>query len=149
MSGTHFPNGVSAQTKANTNTSAGAGDLDCANLYASGSLIGQVVNIPITFSSASTAQVLAAAIPFAGNIISTYVTVGSTSAVAAAYTVQVGSAGSVAVASVSNTITTSYAQESLTTTTTAVTTASGLKVTRGVQGTAGDTSLTIVLKRTA
>jgi hypothetical protein len=144
MTYTRFPNGVSASTVEQASLPA-AGE---GNFY--GDLfIGQNVIFPIMFASSSAAQTLPVAIPFAANIISAFVTVGSVSAVAAAYTVQVGSAGSIAVASVSNTVTTSFANESLALTTVAVTSAVGVKVIRGVQGTAGETMLTLLLKRTS
>ena len=141
---TRFPNGISVSTVDQSSLPA-AGE---GNIY--GDLfIGQVVALPILFVSSSAAQVLPVAVPFAANVIGAFVTVGSVSAVAAAYTVQVGSAGSVAVASVSNTVTTSFANESLALTTVGVTSAVGIKVTRGVQGTSGETMLTLLLKRTS
>lgn len=156
---TRFPNGltVNSTTALQYNSNAGDGDMDCNRLFANQvtvstatpGIVGELVALPVYFGTASTAQVVASGVPFAGQIIGTFVTIGSVSAVAAAYTVRVGSAGSIAVASVSNTITTSYAGESLTTTKTAFTTANGIQVTRGVQGTAGDTSLTLLLQKTA
>lgn len=144
MPPTRFPNGVSASTVEQSSLPAN-GD---GNFYGD-VFVGQVVTMPIMFSSASTAQIVPAPAPFAGDIIGAFVTVGSVSAVSAAYTVQVGSAGSIAVASVANSVTTSYAREALALTTTGLTTANGIKVTRGVQGTAGETTLTLLLKRTS
>lgn len=141
---TRFPNGVSVSSTAQADLPA-AGE---GNFYGD-NFIGQVVAVPVMFSTGSAAQILAVATPFAGQIIGAFVTIGSVSAVAAGYTVQVGSAGAIAVATVSNTITTAYAGQSLTTTTTAFTTANGIKCTRAAQGTAGDTTLTLLLKRTA
>ena len=141
---TRFPNGISVSTVAMASLpTAGEG-----NFY--GDLfIGQVVTQTVTFSTASTAQTLGVGCGFSGNIIGAFVTVGSVSAVSAAYTVRLGSAGSVSVASVANTNTDSYSNQSLTTTATAFTTANGISVVRGVQGTAGDSSLTLLLKRTS
>lgn len=148
---TRFPNGVTVNstTALQYNASAGDGDLDCNNLFLNNNFIGQVYAIPVYFGVSSAAQVLVTGVPFAGNIIGAYVTIGSVSAVAAAYTVRVGSAGSVAVASVANTITNSGAQEGLTTTTTAITTANGITATRGVQGTTGDSTLLVLVRRTS
>jgi hypothetical protein len=148
---TRFPNGltVNSTTALQYNSSAGDGDIDCNRLFANGNIIGQVVAIPIPFLVSSAAQVFSVAAPFTGDLIGAYVTIGSVSAVAAAYTVRIGSAGTVLVSSESNTITTSYAQEALTIDSAGVTTAAGLQITRGVQGTAGDTTLTLLFKRTA
>lgn len=158
MPHTVFPKGVTATSTTSVGVRTVDGEIYADTLVVGGTLsfgtatpgaIGQVVAVPVFFGTGSAAQVIAAAVPFNGNIVGAFVTIGSVSAVAAAYTVRVGSAGSVAVASVSNTITTAYAGESLTTTTTAFTTANGIQVTRGVQGTAGDTSLTLLLQKTA
>lgn len=145
---TNFPNGVTTQINSAQNASAGDGDLNCQDLYVDGVLYGEVVALSATFLVSSAVQALAVTVPFDGNLIGAFVTVGSVSAVAAGYTVRVGSAGSVAVATVSNTITDSYAGESLTTTTVAVTTANGIVCTRAVQGTAGDSALSLLLQRT-
>jgi hypothetical protein len=162
---TRFPNGLTVRSTTGFspatlgyNSAATDGDIDCNRLFVNSlvtvstsnpGIIGEVVAVPVFFGTGSAAQVFGVAAPFAGDIIGAFVTIGSVSAVAAAYTVRVGSAGSVAVASVSNTITTSYDAESLTTTRTAFTTANGIQVTRGVQGTAGDTQLTLLLQKTA
>lgn len=150
MGKTHFPNGISAQAASAANASAGAGDLDCDKLYAENGVIGEVISVPITFGTSSAAQVVGVPVPnFACNLVAAMVTVGSVSAVAAAYTVQGGSAGTVHVSGESNTITDSYAQEALTIDSAAISTAAGLQVTRGVQGTTGDTSLLLLFKRSA
>lgn len=148
---TRLPNGVTAcsTTALQYNSSATDGDLDCNNIYANGKVIGAEVVIQYTFGTASAAETAYLPVPFTGNIVSAYVTIGATSAVAAAYTVRIGSAGTVAVASVTNTITLNGAQESLATTSVSVTTASGITVVRGAQGTTGSTSIGVVFKRTA
>ena len=147
---THFPNGISAQVASVADANAGAGDLDCDKLYVSGAIIGNIVSVPVTFGTSSAAQVVGVPVPnFACDLVATMVTVGSVSAVSAAYTVQGGSAGTVHVSSESNTITDSYAQEALTIDSAAISTASGLQVVRGTQGTTGDTSLLLLFKRTA
>jgi len=146
---THFPNGISVQAASASNSNSGAGDLDCNNLYVGGTAIGQTQMLQYTFGSASTAETAYLAVPFAGNITKTFVTIGATSAIAAAYTVRIGSAGTVAVASVNNTNTLNGSQQALTTTTVAVTTASGITVVRGVQGTAGSSTIGVVIKRTS
>lgn len=156
---TRFPNGVTVNstTAGQYNASAGDGDFDCNRLFANQvivstgtpGIVGQIVAVPILFSTGSAAQVLCVGAPFAGNIIGAFVTIGSVSAVVSQYTVQVGSAGAIAVASVTNTLTASYSNESLATTVTGFTTANGIKVSRAVQGTAGDTTLTLLLQKTA
>lgn len=168
---TRFPNGltVNSTTALQYNSNAGDGDLDCNRLFTAGAasvggaltvggnlnlgtagnvLIGQVVAIPVIFQSGSAAQTLPVMVPFAGNIVSAYVTMGSVSALVSQYTVQVGSAGAVSVASVTNTVSTAFASELLTTTIAAVTTANGIKVIRAAQGTAGETCLTLLVQRT-
>lgn len=167
---TRYPNGltVNSTTALAYSALAGDGDLDCNRLFTAGAasiggaltiggsltvnsangIVGSILSIPVTFVSSSAQQTLPATIPWAGNIIGCMITIGSVSAVASQYTVQVGSAGAVSVASITNTLTTAFSTEALATTTTAVTTASGLKVIRAVQGTAGETSLAILLQRT-
>lgn len=168
MPRTNFPNGVSTRTRSAENTSTGDGDLNCLDLFVdgtatitgaatfsgsltvgTGTIVGETQLIVHNFSTASTAQVISLPIPWACNVVSTYVTMGSVSAVIAQYTVQAGSAGSVAVATVANTTASTYVQQGLATTATSVTTVSGLQVTRGVQGTAGDTAIGILVTRTA
>src|SRR3990167_632367 len=99
---THFPNGVSAQNTSAVNASAGTGDLDCVDLYASGALdvagavVGETVVVGHTFGSASTADVAPISPCITGTVVSTFITLGSVSALVAAYTVQVGTALTVA-----------------------------------------------------
>ena len=174
---THFPNGVTTQTNSAANASAGAGDLNCQDLFVdgtvtaavasvtgnasitgtltvgsvspTGSLIGQNAAVIVQFTTGSAAQVYSAAVPFNGNLVAAYVTIGSVSAVASQYTVRLGSGGTILVASVTNTLTAAYSQEGLAIASATVTTASGLSVTRAVQGTAGDTALTLVFQVSA
>lgn len=112
-------------------------------------VVGQLAALNYTFSTASALQVVSIATPFAGSIDNFYVTTGSVSAVVAQYTVRVGSAGSVAVATVANTTASQGVQESLTTSATTYALTNGLVVTRSAQGTAGDTSICIVVRKTA
>lgn len=164
MPHTNFPFGVTVSTSTSVGVRTAAGEIysDTLNIQGASSLggslsvstaqngiIGQVAALAIQFGTGSAAQVYSMAMPFTGDIIGAFVTIGSVSAVAAGYTVRAGSAGSIAVATVANTITTAYAGESLTTTRTAVTTAQGIQVTRAAQGTAGDTGLTVLIQRTA
>ena len=168
---TRYPNGVTvcSTTALQYSSSAGDGDLDCNRLFTAGAasiagavtiggtltvgtanpIVGQLVAIPVVFGTGSAAQVFSVGVPFSGNLIGAYVTIGSVSAIAAAYTVRIGSAGTVLVSSEVNTITNSYAQESLTIDSATVSSASGLSVTRGTQGTAGDSALLLVIQRTA
>lgn len=161
---TSYPNGLTTAVLTKTSTGAtigqnsAAGDGDCdikGTAYIAGSanitgnVIGQHILLTYTFSTVSTAQIIALPSPFTGQHIATYVTVGSVSAVLANYSVQIGSAGSVSVATVANTVTTSYLQESIATTTTNISTASGFQVTRSAQGTTGDTVIGLLLRRTA
>lgn len=154
---TRFPNGLTAcsTTALRYSSSATDGDIDMNNMYVAGTanitgpVVGQHLFLTYNFSTGSAAQTISLPTPFSGSIVNTWMTIGSVSAIVASYTVQVGSAGSVSVATVANTITTAYAQEALTTTTTVVTTASGLLVTRSAQGTAGDSAIGILIRRTA
>jgi len=96
------------------------------------------------------AEVLAAVpVPFTGNVTGVRLVTGSVANCVAAYTVKIGSAGSTIVNAVSNAAAGKGVQEALTATTTAVTTAAGLVITRGDQGTDGDTTIGILLQRTA
>ena len=112
-------------------------------------ITGQYGALIFTFGTASTAQVTSIPVPFAGNIEACYVTTGSVSAVVAGYTVRVGSAGTVAVATVSNTTASQGVQELLTITTTTFAITNALVCTRSVQGTAGDTAICVVVRKTA
>ena len=167
---TRFPNGLTAcsTTALRYNSSATDGDGDFNNIYGNGTItvgtvsvtgqliqastagvVGQLAALTYTFGTGSAVQQTSIATPFAGRIENVYVTTGSVSAVVAAYTIQVGSAGSVAVASVANTTASVGVQESLTTTATTFAITNGLVAIRSVQGTAGDTSICIVVRKTA
>lgn len=148
---TNFPNGISTQVTSAANTAAGAGDIDCVRLFSSATsgIVGQYANLNFTFSTASSVQPVSLAVPFAGRIEQVYVTTGSVSAVVAGYTVQIGSAGSVAVATVSNTTASQGVQEALTTTATTFAITNALVAIRSVQGTTGDTSICVVIRKTA
>ena len=112
-------------------------------------IVGQLAALTYTFGVLSDLQVTSIPTPFAGSIDQVYVTTGSVSAVVAQYTVRVGSSGSVAVATVSNTTASQGVQEALTTTVTTFAITNALVATRSVQGTAGDTSICIVVRKTA
>ena len=142
MPATHFPNGISAQTASATNTNLSAGQLDATKYY------GETASIQYTFGSASAAESVYVPAPFNGNIINAQVVV-VTSARVAAYTVRQGSAGTVSVASQSNTTGVAGSKSSLTIASAAVTTASGLLFTRGAQGSTGVTTLSLTIQRTA
>lgn len=162
MPSTNFPFGVNATTSQRTV----AGEVYCNTLtvvssanysgstltVGSGSqIVGQTYFIPVVFGTASALEQKAIAPGFANcSLDAVYHTVSATSALVANYTVQVGSAGAVAVATVANATSSVGVIQALTTT--AVTfdgTASALVCIRSVQGTAGETSLTLVVRRTA
>jgi len=112
-------------------------------------VVGQLASLIYTFDTTSALQVTSIPVPFAGRIENVYITTGSVSAIVAAYTVRVGSAGSVAVATVSNTTASQGVQEALTTSATTYAITNALVVTRSAQGTAGDTAICIVVRKTA
>lgn len=144
MGVTHLPNGFSAQQNSVESSNLGEGGIGARYV------IGDIISALVTFGTSSAAQVQAVSIPnFACNLVGAIVTVGSVSAVSAAYTVQGGSAGTVHVSSEANTNTDSYSQQALTIDSAALTTTGGLQVTRGTQGTAGDSGLLLLFKRTA
>lgn len=128
-----------------TNVSA-AGQLISAS---SAGIIGGKAALIFSFSTVSALQVASIPVPFAGSLDNVYVTTGSVSAVVASYTVRIGSAGSVAVATVSNTTASQGVQEALTTTQTTFALTNSLVATRSAQGTAGDTALCLVVRQTA
>ena len=166
---TQFPNGVSTRTFASTNSAAGDNDLTCLDLFVDGTatitggvsvsgvlassstagLTGQLASLVFTFGTASAVQVTSLPVPFAGNLEAVYVVMGSVSAVVASYTVQIGSAGAVAVATVANATASVGVQQSLAVTSTSFAITNGLVCTRSVQGTAGDTALIVVIRKTA
>ena len=161
MPWTNFPNGISCTTA----TGTVSGQLTCSILSVSGAVTygstitlssaSQIVNqtyfIPVVFGTASALEQKAIVTGFPNcSLDAVYQTVSATSALVANYTVQVGSAGAVAVATVANTTQSVGVVNSLTTT--AVTfdgTASALVCIRSVQGTTGETSLVLVVRRTA
>ena len=172
---TQFPNGISTRTFASTNSAAGDNDLTCLDLFVDGTatitgavsitgagsfggvlsststagITGQYDGLIFTFGTASAVQVTSIPVKFPGNIEAVYVTTGSVSAVVASYTVRVGSAGTVAVATVANTTASQGVQESLSVTTTTFSITNALVCTRSVQGTAGDTAICVVIRKTA
>jgi hypothetical protein len=140
---THFPNGLSVQTASADNSSAGAGALQAA----AGSVFGQTTVVTFKFASTSTAETGYIPTPFDGNITAAYVITGATITVTTGFTVRVGSAGSVAVATVANTSGLLGRQSSLTTTTTAITTADSIGVTKAAAGTTGTMTIGVVVAR--
>lgn len=112
-------------------------------------VVGQVAALTYTFGTSSALQVTSIPTPFAGAIDRVYVTTGSVSAVVAQYTVRVGSTGSVAVATVLNTTASQGVQEALTTSVITFAATNALVTTRSAQGTAGDTAICIVVRKTA
>ena len=151
---TRYPNGltVNSTTALQYNSSAGDGDLDCNRLFVNDSsgVVGGVYAVNVQFLAASTLQIMAVAPPdFAASLIGAWVTVGSVSAIVAAYTVQGGSAGTVHVSSENNVTGVAYSKSSLAIDTAGITTTAGLSVTRGVQGTAGESFMTLLFRRTA
>lgn len=174
---TNYGNGVSTRATSAANTLAGDGDLNCLDLFVDGTatitggqtftgaavfsstvtvgsgtqLIGQTYYIPVTFGTASALEQLAVIPGFTNcSLDNVYHTNAATSALVASYTVQVGSAGAVAVATVAAATRSVGVIQSLTTT--AVTfdgTASALVCIRSVQGTAGATVLTLAVRRSA
>lgn len=162
MSHTRFPNGVSVSTGTSIRTTNGQMYADSAAIAgvcsintlqlstANNGYVGQLVYIPVYFGTASAAQNVFAPGPgFAGSVVGAIVTIGSVSAIASQYSVLIGSAGAVCVATVTNTLTASGSAESLATTEQTFTAAQGFKCTRAVQGTAGDSILMLLVKRTA
>ena len=160
---TTYPNGVSTRTFASTNSAAGDNDLTCLDLFVDGTatftgqlvsnsslgVVGQLEGVMFTFGTASAVQVTSLPVPFAGNLEAVYVVMGSVSAVVASYTVQIGSAGAVAVATVANATASVGVQQSLAVTSTSFAITNGLVCTRSVQGTAGDTAICVVVRKTA
>ena len=163
---TRLPNGltVNSTTALQYNSNATDGDLDCNNLYTAGaasvtgtvsaaSVVGNTWVETVAFSTASTAQTVIAGSPpdWATDLVGAFVTIGSVSAIVAAYTVRAGSAGTVYVSSENNGAgIINYGKDAnLTIDTATVSTTSGIQCVRGVQGTAGDSYLTLVFRRTA
>ena len=168
---TSYPNGVTARALSAATTAAGSGDIDCLRLFTAGTvsasgpaiftntvtvgsatqLIGGYSIFTVTFQSTSVLEQKSVVIGFPScSLDAVYQTVSSTSALVAAYTVQVGSAGAVSVATVSNATQSVGVINSLTTT--AVTfdgTASALVCIRSAQVTAGETVLALVVRRSA
>lgn len=101
----------------------------------------------VAFLAASTAQTMWAAMPYAGNVTAVYV-IQATASRAAAYTVTHGSAGDV-LASGTNTTGVAGLVSTLTLGTVAVTAGESILFARGVQGTTGDSYVTIVVNRTS
>jgi hypothetical protein len=159
---TNYPNGISTRATSAANTAAGDNDLNCLDLFVDGTavitgnltvstagIINSYYPLIFPFSTSSALQVVSLPVPFAGSLDNVYVTTGSVSAVVASYTVRVGSAGSVAVATVSNTTASQGVQEALTTTAVTFGITNALVCTRSAQGTAGDTTLLCLVRKTA
>ena len=179
MPWTNFPFGISLTTAtgtvsgqlnasnitvtSSTNAAVGtitAGTVSAGAIIASGTItvgsatqiIGGYTILPVFFAASSALQQLSAPTPGFSNcsLDAVYLTFSTVSALVANYTVQVGSAGAVAVATVANTTASVGVAQSLTTTAqTFDGTASSLICIRSVQGTAGDSVLTLVVRRSA
>lgn len=166
MPWTNYPNGVSLTTTTGTvnghlNATTGSfsglltvGTVSVSgNIISGGTVVGDIWTMTVAFSTASTAQTVVAGSPpdWATDLVGAFVTMGSVSAVVAAYTVRGGSAGTVHVSSENNGAgLINYGKDAgLTIDTATVGTASGIQCVRGVQGTAGDSYLTLVFRRTA
>lgn len=172
---TNFPNGISTRATSAANTAAGDGDFNCLDMFVDGTatitggqtftgaasfsstltigsgtgIIGSYSYIPAYFAVSSAVQQISVPVPYAGELDAVTVFTGSVASVAAGYTVRVGSAGSIAVATVTNTTAVVGAGEALTTTATTFGALSALVCIRSVQGTAGDTSIILAVRRTA
>lgn len=157
MPWTNFPHGVSVTTATGTvdghiNATTGSfSGLLTVGTASVGAVIGDIWASTIAFSTASAAQTVCAGAPpdWANDLVGAFVTVGSVSAIVAAYTVQGGSAGTVHVSSENNGSGVAYSKSSLAIDTATITTTAGFQCVRGIQGTAGDSYLTLVFKRTA
>ena len=173
MPWTNFPNGVSLTTTTGTVdghllattgsvtsnfsvggalTQTGAVTFSSTLTIGSGTgIIGAFQYIPVFFAASSALQQIAVSPGFSNvSLDAVYMTVNTVSALVANYTIQVGSAGAVAVATVANTTSSVGVVQSLATTATTFDgTASALVCIRSVQGTAGDTTITLAVRRTA
>lgn len=157
MPWTNFPFGISVTTATGTvsghiNATTGSfSGLLTMGTASAGAVIGDIWSGTVSFTTASAAQTVCAGSPpdWATDLVGAFVTVGSVSAIVAAYTVQGGSAGTVHVSSENNTAGVTYSKSSLAIDTAGITTTAGIQCIRGVQGTAGDSYLTLIFKRTA
>ena len=116
---THFPNGLTTRTASAANTAGGDNDLNCLDLFVDGTatitggqtfsstitvgsgtqIIGLYDFYPVYFGTSSALQQIAVAPGHANcSLDAVYVTFSTVSALVASYTIQVGSAGAVAVA---------------------------------------------------
>jgi len=170
---TRFPNGVTvcSTTALQHSASATDGDLDCNRLFVAGAasigttltagtlamaaqgtggsgMVGSREVLSGTFTSAAATTWLAT--PFAGNIVDVITTCDTTPRTCSALTIQHGTAGSIAVASVALAFATAIGQQIRPTLTSiAVTTASGIAVIVTTAGSAAIFSYSIVLEKTA
>lgn len=155
MPSTNFPNGLSTTTSVHTvNNHIVTNTITVASTFTISSgiqVVGQTYYIPVVFGTASALEQKSYIPGFANcSLDAVYQTCSATSALVANYTVLVGSAGAVAVATVANTTSSVGVVQALTTTATTFDgTASALVCIRSVQGTAGETVLTLVVRRTA
>lgn len=166
MPSTNFPFGVNATTSVRTvagevygqtlqitslSTLSASSFTSTLTIGSATQLIGGYTLIPVVFGTASVVEqkALIVGVPSC-SLDAVYQTVSATSALVASYTVMVGSAGAVAVATVANTTQSVGVINSLTTT--AVTfdgTASALVCIRSAQGTTGETTLVLAVRRSA
>ena len=162
MPSTNFPFGVNATTSVRTVAGEVYGQtltITSAVTFTGASIsmssgtqaVGQTYYFPVLFGTASALEQKSLIPGFSNcSLDAVYQTVSATSALVANYTVQVGSAGSVVVATVANA--TQSVGVVLPLTATAATfdgTASAIVCIRSVQGTTGESSLILVVRRTA
>lgn len=155
MPSANFPNGLSTTTAVHTvNNHIVSNTLTLAStltITSSLQVVGQTYYIPVVFGTASALEQKSVVPGFTNcSLDAVYHTVSAVSALVANYTVQVGSAGAIAVATVANTTSSVGVVQALTTTAATFDgTASGIVCIRSAQGTTGETVLTLVVRRTA
>ena len=125
--------------------------INSAGGITSTSIVNSGIRVPVTvtFLASSGAQEVYAISPVAGTVNAVYVT-STPASLSAGYTVTHGSAGDV-LASMTTTTAAKVAGyvESMTLGTVAVTAGEGISVARGTQGTAGVSTVTLVITRTS
>ena len=162
---TRFPNGLTVNSTSALaySTIATDGDIDCNRLYTAGAIsavgriitettagiVGQYAATTFTFGTSSGVLTGYLATPFAGRIEAFRVITMATASLSAAYTLRVGSAGAVAVATVTNTTNVVGGQETLAVTATTFAITNALVCTRSVQGTAGETQVCVITRLSA
>lgn len=164
---TRFPNGltVNSTTALQYNSAAGDGDVDCNNSYVVGTASVGAITLTaggtvgtnfigerayVTGAFTSEAKTFVVPSPIAGNIVDVITTSDTTPRSCSAFTLRLGSAGSVCVASVALVFDTAIGQQYRPALTSAsVTTASAMLITLTTAGTAAIFGYTIVIEKTA